>query len=204
MKKALCYICVLAICLSQTACGKKAETVEKITETTGAPVQIESMNYSEKDWQTDYTDPVELTLADGTDVQITEGGTYLLTGSLTEGQILVDAADEDVRLVLAGVHVQNTGSAALYIREAKNVYVTLKAEAENTLSSTGEFVQTDTNNVDAAVFSKSDLIINGTGDLTVYCETGHGIVSKDDLTITGGTFAVTAAGQCIVGKDSTA
>ena len=204
MKKILYYVCILALCIAQISCGKQKDTVQNTEETADAKVQIERITYSEKDLQTGYTDAVELTLKDGEDIQITEGGTYRLTGTLEEGQILVDAADEDVRLVLAGVEVQNNGSAALYVREAKNVYVTLDAGTENILSAAGEFVQTDENNVDAAVFSKSDLIMNGTGSLTVHCETGHGIVTKDDLTITGGTFDVTAAGQCIVGKDSVA
>ena len=204
MKKILYYVCILALCITQISCGKQKDTVQNTEETADAKVQIERITYSEKDLQTGYTDAVELTLKDGEDIQITEGGTYRLTGTLEEGQILVDVADEDVRLVLAGVEVQNNGSAALYVREAKNVYVTLDAGTENILSAAGEFVQTDENNVDAAVFSKSDLIMNGTGSLTVHCETGHGIVTKDDLTITGGTFDVTAAGQCIVGKDSVA
>ena len=43
---------------------------------------------------------------------------------------------------------------------------------------------------------------NGTGSLTIVSAEGHGIVSKDDLKITGGTYDITAAGHALSGKDS--
>jgi len=214
MKRLLLWICISTLCLTQTACRVQTP-VSPETET--SPTSIRGVSYSEKDRQTTYTDPIVIQLADTGStaegegitaedslIRIEAGGTYLLTGTLSNGQVLVDTPDEDVHLVLAGITVTCENSAALYIREAKNVYVTLEAGTENVLSSTGAFVQTDSSHVDAALFSKADLILNGAGTLTVRCGTGHGIVSKDDLKITGGTYAVTAAGQCIVGKDSVA
>lgn len=214
LKRTISILVLLAICLMQTACGQTKNTVE---ETAGQPVQIPAVSYSDKDLQTDYTDPVMIRLADngsaaegegvsaeGNTVSILAGGTYLLDGTLTDGMILVDAPDADVRLVLSDADITNTTGAALYIREAKNVYLTLEEGSANRLVSAGEFVQMDSNNVDGALFSKSDITLNGTGSLTVMCETGHGIVSKDDLKIVSGEYTVEAAGQGISGKDSVA
>ncbi len=214
LKRTISILVLLAICLMQTACGQTKNTVE---ETAGQPVQIPAVSYSDKDLQTEYTDPVMIRLADndstaegegvsveGNTVSILAGGTYLLDGTLTDGMVLVDAPDADVRLVLSDADITNTTGAALYIREAKNAYLTLEEGSANRLVSAGEFVQRDSNNVDGALFSKSDITLNGTGSLTVMCETGHGIVSKDDLKIVSGKYTVEAAGQGIVGKDSVA
>ena len=66
----------------------------------------------------------------------------------------------------------------------------------------GDYVQTDDNNVDAVIFAKCDLTLNGTGSLTVKDNTGHGIVSKDDLVVTGGTYTIYSQDHCLNGKDS--
>ncbi|MBQ3591659.1 MAG: carbohydrate-binding domain-containing protein, partial [Clostridia bacterium] len=147
-------------------------------------------------WLPQWKEPEENT------VSILAEGTYLLTGTLSDGMILVDAPDADVRLILADADVTHTTGAALYIREAKNVYLTLEAGSENRLAAAGEFEQIDTSNIDGALFSKSDLICGGTGSLTVTSASGHGIVSKDDLEFVDGRYTVEAAGQGIAGKDS--
>ena len=140
---------------------------------------------------------------EGSTVTITGAGVYVLSGTLTDGQIVVDADSGDkVQLVLNGVTVSNSDSAALYVKQADKVFLTLAEGTENALSTTGEFVQTDDNNVDGVVFSKDDLTVNGSGALTVTSEYGHGIVSKDDLTLTGGTLTVTVSGHALSGKDS--
>lgn len=139
----------------------------------------------------------------GSTVTITAAGTYLLTGTLDNGMILIDAADTDaIHLVLSGANISNAASAALYVRRADKVFVTTAAGTENSLSSTGEYEAIDENNIDAAVFSKSDLTLNGAGSLTVQAAAGHGVVSKDDLVIISGTYTITAAGHGLAGKDS--
>lgn len=142
-------------------------------------------------------------ISDGT-VTITQEGTYLLRGTY-EGSIIVYTTDEaaKVQLILDGAEVTCEGGAALYILQADKVFVTTAAGSENSLNSVGEFVQTDDNNVDGAIFAKDDLTLNGAGSLTVSCETGHGIVCKDDLRITSGTYMITAADHGIQAKDST-
>lgn len=135
-------------------------------------------------------------------VTITKEGTYLLSGSLSNGRIVVDAGDTDkVRLVLDSVDINCNSSAAIYVKNADKVFVTLASGSANSLSSEN-FDSIDDNNIDGTIFAKSDLTINGSGSLTVQSPNGHGIVSKDDLKITGGTYHITAASSTLSGKDS--
>ena len=172
--------------------------------------------FSDRDLSGDYSECTDITLsnstascsdssvtvADGT-VTITKAGTYRLSGTFT-GQIIVNAGDSDkVQLVLDNASVTKEGSAALYIINADKVFVTTVKGTENTLSSTGEFdASDDETNVDGAICSKSDITFNGSGTLNVKCESKHGIVTKDDLKITGGTYNITSASQGLSGKDS--
>ncbi|MGI6230289.1 MAG: carbohydrate-binding domain-containing protein [Tractidigestivibacter sp.] len=142
---------------------------------------------------------------DGSTITITEEGTYVITGSLSDGQIVVAAADDaKVQIVLAGASITSSDSAAIYVSTADKVFLTLADGTENSLSTTGEFVSTNDDNIDGTVFSKSDLTINGDGTLNVTSASGHGIVCKDELVIVGGTINVDAAGHAIQGKDSVA
>ena len=146
-------------------------------------------------------DSSSVTISDNT-ITITDEGTYLLTGSLSDGQVIVDADDKKVQLVLDSVDINCDTSAALYVKAADKVFVTLASDSENTLSNTNDFVAIDDNNIDAVIFSKDDLTLNGSGTLTVTAKYGHGIVSKDDLVITSGTYQITAAKHALSGKDS--
>lgn len=139
----------------------------------------------------------------GSTVTVTEAGTYILSGSLTNGQIVVDAQSTDkIQLVLNGVTVTCDSSAALYVKQADKVFVTLANGSVNTFSNTAEFVAIDENNIDGVVFAKDDITFNGNGSLTVTAAYGHGVVCKDDLVFTSGTYAVTAASQALSGKES--
>ena len=118
--------------------------------------------------------------------------------------VIVEAEDADkVQIVLNGVSISNDQSAALYVRSADKVFVTTAFGTENTLEHNGSsYTAIDENNIDAAIFSKSDLTLNGEGTLTVTAQEGHGIVSKDDLVLTSGTYVITSASHGLSGKDS--
>lgn len=146
-------------------------------------------------------DSSSVTISDNT-ITITDEGTYLLTGSLSDGQVIVDADDKKVQLVLDSVDINCDASTALYVKAADKVFVTLASDSENSLSNTSDFVAIDANNIDAVIFSKDDLTLNGSGTLTVTAKYGHGIVSKDDLVITSGTYQITAAKHALSGQDS--
>ena len=140
--------------------------------------------------------------ADGSTITITEEGVYVVSGTLEDGQIIVDASDSDkVQIVLDGVHINCETNAAIYVREADKVFITLAENSSNALGGGNEYTQIDDNTVDGVIFSKSDLVCNGTGSLTIEADYKHGIVSKDDLVITGGTYKIAAADNGITAKN---
>lgn len=147
-------------------------------------------------------DTVDGVTVDGNVITITSGGTYIISGTLTEGQLVVDADDEKVQIVLDNADITCATSAAIYVKSAGKTFITLAEGSENILMNTAEFETIDDNNIDAVIFSKDDLALNGSGTLTINSENGHGIVSKDDLKITGGTYNITAASHALSGKDS--
>lgn len=142
---------------------------------------------------------------EGSRITIGAEGVYVLSGTLADGQIVVNAGETDkVQLVLAGADITSSTSAAIYALEADKVFVTLAEGTENTLTNGGAYVAIDDNNIDAVIFAKTDLTLNGSGSLTINAQAGHGVVSKDDLVITGGSYTITAASHGLSGKDSIA
>ena len=186
------------------------------SEADNAQVSNIPEGFSEKDFDTSYADAqiVELSTdttkteasgvtVEGNVVTFTQEGTYLLKGELNGGQIVADLPGENdkIRLVLDGVNITNTGNAGIYVKNADKVFVTTAEGSENSISVNGEFVQTDGNNVDGAIYSKDDIVFNGKGSLTVSSEKGHGIVSKNDLKITSGSYEIDSASKALQGKD---
>ena len=141
----------------------------------------------------------------GSNATITKAGTYILSGTLDNGSIIVDADKEDkVQLVLSGVTINSDTFAAIYVRQADKVFITLDEGTENILSNSGTFSQIDDNEVDAVIFSKDDITVNGKGTLKINCAAGNGISGKDEVTITGGVIEIEAAKHAIRAKDSLA
>ena len=139
----------------------------------------------------------------GSTVTITEEATYVISGELSDGKIIVDAPDTaKLQLVFDGVDITSKTSAALYILDADKVFLTLKEGTINKLSNGGSFTQSDENNIDASVFSKQDLTLNGKGCLEVSSPAGHGVVCKDDLVITEGEYIVNSASHGFEANDS--
>lgn len=219
--KTIAMLLTAFFCLSCTGCsssptedsgsGNAASSVD--TNLLSPPSEM----FTDRDFETDYSNYVTVTLRDDASnangdgvtiedniITITKEGTYLLTGTLSNGQIIVEVSDtEKVQLVLDNTSVSNSTTAALYIREADKVFVTTTADSENTLEVTGDFADSgEESNIDGTIFSKADVTLNGNGSLSVACATAHGIVSKDDLKITSGAYHITAAKQGISGKDS--
>ena len=138
----------------------------------------------------------------GSTVTIRDEGTYIVSGNLENGQLIVDAADTDkIQIVLKDAQIHCETHAAIYIKKADKVFITLAEGSENTLTDGAAYTQSDDTNVDGVIYSKADLTINGSGKLLVTGSYKHGIVSKDDLVITGGDIAVTALQQGLHGKD---
>ncbi|MFC2339703.1 MAG: carbohydrate-binding domain-containing protein [Olsenella sp.] len=139
----------------------------------------------------------------GNTVTITAAGTYLISGTLSEGQIKVEANEADkVQLVLSGATVTSANSAALHVAKADKVFLTLADGSENTLATSGAYAAADDSAIDGAVFSRSDLTVNGGGSLAVSSAEDNGIVCKDDVVLASGIATVTAAKHAIQANDS--
>ena len=139
----------------------------------------------------------------GNTVTITAAGTYLISGTLSEGQIKVEANEADkVQLVLSGATVTSANSAALHVAKADKVFLTLADGSENTLATSGAYAAADDSAIDGAVFSRSDLTVNGGGSLAVSSAGGNGIVCKVDVVLASGSATVTAAKHAIQANDS--
>lgn len=149
---------------------------------------------------TSTTDTAEVV---GDTITITAEGVYEVSGCLSNGMVIVDVPDTDkVQLVLQNVTIHSETSAAIYVRQADKVFLTLAENSENSLSSGQSYEAIDEYNIDAAVFSRDDLALNGTGSLTVSAPAGHGIVSKDDLVVAGGSYTISALDHGLSANDS--
>ena len=220
MSKLRIWALLLVLCLALSACGKgsDAPAEDPVTDTPSvdtADGTADGDMFTQRDLRTGYdeTKAAAITLTgngascdsnavrvSGSTVTVLDEGTYLFTGSLT-GQIVVDAPkDAKVQLVLRGVTVHSESSAALYVKAADKVVVTL--EGESALSCGDSFTAIDENNIDGAVYAKSDLTFNGSGSLTVTAPGGHGIVGKDDVVFAGGGYAITCSGHGVDANDS--
>lgn len=144
------------------------------------------------------------TTVSGTVCTVTKAGDYEVTGTLDDGQIVVDVSGKGlVRLRLAGASVSSSTTSPLYVRSADTVAVVLAAGTENFLTDAENYVfPAGEDEPDAALFSKEDLVLAGSGRLTVVGRYAKGIRSKDALLISGGEIDVTSAGHGIVGKNS--
>ncbi len=143
---------------------------------------------------------------DGT-VTITESGTYVFSGTLSDGRIVVNAPDKEVTVVLNGADITCSYSSPLYVYKASCATVYLLKGTENKLTDGGSYTYSDSysssedEEPNACLYSKSDLIIAGAGSLTVNANFNNGITSKDTLRIDSATITVTAKNHGINGKD---
>ncbi len=143
---------------------------------------------------------------DGGVMTITAAGIYIVSGKLTDGQIVIAAGENDnVQLVLNGAEITNKTGAAIYAKSCDKLIVTLADHTSNILTDGGDsFQYADTANEEpnAALFADADLSINGEGSLTVNAGFNNGIGTKDDLVIVRGTITVDAKNHGIRGRDS--
>ena len=202
--------CILLLVLTFLITGCQGEsastpsTTESTTAGTEASPSIEvSELFTDRDLQPQYAGTaVELSDASGP-VTIRQEGVYVLSGCLTDGSVTVETDKQSkVQLVLDGVTIHCEQSAAIYVKQADKVFITLAPDSVNFLSCGESYLAIDENNIDSVIFSKEDLCLNGTGTLTINSPAGHGIVSKDDLRITGGSYSISAAGHGMTGKDA--
>lgn len=196
-------------------------STESVTTTTVSSTSMVEPNYTDNDLATtwDTSAAVDVTLngnsidlggsgavVSGSTLTITSAGVYVLSGTLNDGQIIVDTASTDkVWVVLNGVDITCSTGPAIYIKSADKVFLMLAAGSDNSVADGSAYDLAEGEDEPySAIYCKDDLTINGTGSLTVTANYRHGIVSKDDLYITGGTITVTAVENGIRGRDCVA
>ena len=186
------------------ACGK---TTDAGADTDTNDDSVAQRLYDTDVAATDLTNATEITLSGSDDVTITDGGVYVLTGTLTDGRVLVNAPGADVTLVLQNTDITCVDSSALYIYKAASVLVYLPDGTASTLTDgssyddSDSFSSADDEEPNACLCAKSDLIIAGGGTLTVTSNANNGITGKDTLKIENTAVSVTAANHGINGKD---
>lgn len=184
------------------ACGKTTDTGTDTNDDS-----VAQQLYDTPVAAPDLTNAATITLSGTDDVTITDGGVYVLTGTLTDGRVLVNAPDADVTLVLQDADITCSDSSALYIYKAASVLLYLPDGTTSTLTDgssyddSDSFSSTTDEEPNACLYAKSGLIIAGGGTLTVTGNANNGITGKDTLKIEGTAVNVTAANHGINGKD---
>ena len=140
---------------------------------------------------------------DGSVVTITEPGTYIVSGSLSNGQLAVATeSEETVKIVLDGVNLTYSSNAPFAVLKAEKVVVFLEDGTINTFSDTENYVFAEgEDEPNATFYSKANLSFYGTGTLQVNSNYNDGISSKDGMLIAGGNFVVNSVDDGIRGKD---
>ena len=198
---------ILALAVTLSSCTQASDAAGTVVTTAAEAADnavSKSEMFTERDLSGDYDESgAEIITLDGESVTISEEGTYIISGTLSDGQIIVDATEEaKVQIVLNGASITSSDSAALYVKTADKVFVTTAAGTDNTLANGGSFTADGDTNIDGAVFAKDDITFNGSGSLTITSPAGHGVVGKDDVKIAGGTVTITAAKHGIQANDS--
>ena len=128
---------------------------------------------------------------DGNTITISESGTYTVSGEIQDGQIVVNGYDSDkIKIVLKGATIKNSKSSAIYVENADKTIISLDEGTNNYIEDGVNYSENDSesNEPDAAIFSKDDLIISGSGKLEVKGNYKNGVTCKDDLIINSGNI----------------
>jgi hypothetical protein len=198
----LCLILTLALPIF--AAGASAESSELFSARDLSASYDEEVFSITLSGNTASTDSDHVTVSGGT-VTVNGPGTYLVSGTLDNGGIVVNADKQDkVQLVLNDVSISSDTGAAIYVAQADKVFVTLAEGTSSTLTNGGRFAQDADGEIDAVIYAKDDLTLNGSGSLTINSLAGHGIVGKDDVTVTGGSYAITSPDSAMTANDTLA
>ena len=214
MKKSLktTLVSALALCML-VGCGfspaASAETLSAASSSGGTVLTVAlsdsaiDTSVSDRDASGEYDASEAVKLSADGDLTITEAGVYVLSGDYA-GMIVIDSGEEDkVQLVLENASITNDSGPAIFVRSADKVFITAAAGTVNTISDGSDYTLTDGDTtLDAAVFSKDDLTINGAGKLTISGNYKHAVVSRDDLVITAKDLSINAENVGLNGKDA--
>jgi hypothetical protein len=220
------FITVLIISMSgctslfSTETGTTETVTEESTDVEEVSVSTDTEIYTEYDLDDSYDESTAtlITLSDssvdisgegassdGTTVTITAEGTYIISGSTSDGQIVVNAGeDADVQIVLDDASITCSDGPAIYEIQADKTKITLAEGSSNTLSDSSSYSDTSDEAPNATVYATNDLTFNGSGTLTINGNYYHAVNTKDDLRITGGTYIINSVEEGLRGHDSVA
>ena len=214
---ALCAL-VLALALAVTVLFMNGEKLGiRVIRDEDSETNEDSGYFTTNDQNTAWTAATAITLsgdtatvsgsgayANGGSVTIASAGYYDVTGTLTDGSLIVDAGkNAKVFLRLNGVTITCSDDAAIRVDQADKVFLTLAEGTENTVTSGENYSEAAlADKTDGAIFAHDDLTINGSGALTVTAAYKHGIAANDSLRITGGKITVTAPADTVHVNDS--
>ncbi|MDQ0063286.1 carbohydrate-binding domain-containing protein [Paenibacillus harenae] len=189
---------------STVSSSTTSSTTSNATSTAEASVPDTSELFSDRDLEqsADLATATQMNLESNQDVTLNKEGVYVLSGEVENATVVVDAAeDAKIQIVLDGVSITNEDSPAIYVKAADKVFVT-STDSENRMEVSGSYVADGDTNLDAVIFSKADLTLNGTGTLAILSNQGNGISSKDDLKITGGEYTIHSSADAIEANDA--
>lgn len=203
MKKLYLILTVLMLSISFVAChpDDSQSNFETAYEIPVEDILTDQIDFSK--WEDfDYTEYSYTLINDTTDnYHITEAGIYLLSGFLTETITVTVLDTDDVYLVLDNVNINTGVNQAIYVESAEDVIINVLEGTNNYFIDSNNYDQFN-ENLNAVVYSDTDLVINGTGSLTVTSNYNDAIQSKDDLTIVETHLAVISFDDGLIGKDS--
>lgn len=192
MKTRITTLFILLLCFAFPAL---AESHDKWDASTATTIQLSGTAAE--------IDGSGVAFADGV-LTISASGTYVVRGRPEDGQILIDAGEnDDVVLVLDGVTLSNSSTSPIFAKEADTFTLILAENSQNSISDTANYTFAEgEDEPDATIFSKCDMIITGSGSLAVTANFRNGIAGKDDLLLENGTIQITAVNDAIRGRDS--
>ncbi len=207
IKETVC-ICIAASVFLTGCAAKTDSTVSAVSKTSASSGVVSASStakstsaydYAKKALDASYNASAQIINLDEKSgkISITNAGEYIITGTLSDGSIEVDA-DDDVQLVLDGASITSTSGAAVVSLNG-DIIITLADGSENSISSSGL-----TEAADAAVYASDDLYFNGGGSLTITCTDGDAVAGKDDTAFISGTYNITSDDDGIRGKDALA
>lgn len=210
-KKLITMLIGLSLCTGMTGCTKKSDAITS----NSAIISSITMSSDEKETVEAANTFIELgdtinvngsgATANKNKVTITSAGTYSIKGTLTDGQIIVNAGDKDkVYIILNGVNITCSNNSPIYVMNSDKAVISLADSTKNYIKDGASYVfeNSSDDEPNAAIFSKDDLTFIGKGSLTVDANYNNGIRSKDDLKIESGNITVNSKGDGLRGKDS--
>ena len=207
-KKLVLMISMLSLCISITGCSKdgsdllsQTSQIEKTSETTESIGKIDT--FIKLGNSTEISG--DGVTSNNNKITITSAGTYSISGTLSDGQVIVNAGENDkVYILLDGANITCSNSSPIYVMNSKKTVVALADGSKNYITDSEKYVleDTTTDEPNAAIFSKDDLTIIGNGYLEVNANYNNGITSKDDLKIESGNITVKSVSDGLRGRDS--